>query len=106
MAATSAASVSAVLPAFNEEAIIERTVRHVADVLRRVAPDFEIIVTNDGSRDRTGEVLARLQEQDPSLRLRVVTHETNRGYGAALASGFDAAANELIFLTDGDKQFD
>jgi glycosyltransferase involved in cell wall biosynthesis len=99
-------SISAVLPAYNEEAIIERTVRHVGDVLANLTDEFEIIVTNDGSRDRTGEVLARLQESDPQLHLQVVTHESNRGYGAALASGFDAAQKDLIFLTDGDKQFD
>jgi glycosyltransferase involved in cell wall biosynthesis len=101
-----ALSISAVLPAFNEEAIIERTVRHVADVLRGLAGDFEVIVTNDGSRDATGRVLAELQARDPTLNLRVVTHERNLGYGAALASGFDAARKDLIFLTDGDKQFD
>jgi len=95
-----------VLPAYNEEAIIERTVRHVGDVLAKLTDEFEIIVTNDGSRDHTGEVLARLQESDPELHLQVVTHESNRGYGAALASGFDAAQKELVFLTDGDKQFD
>jgi len=99
-------SISAVLPAFNEEAIIERTVRHVAEVLRSLASDFEVIVTNDGSRDATGAVLADLQACEPDLHLRVVTHERNRGYGAALASGFDAARKDLIFLTDGDKQFD
>jgi len=95
-----------VLPAYNEEAIIERTVRHVADVLRRQANDFEIIVSNDGSRDNTAGVLAALQAREPDLHLRVVTHERNRGYGAALASGFDAARKDLVFLTDGDKQFD
>lgn len=97
-------SISAVLPAYNEEAIIERTVRHVADVLAGLSDDFEIIVTNDGSRDRTGAILAALQATVP--RLRVVTHPRNLGYGAALASGFDAASKELVFLTDGDKQFD
>src|SRR5215210_459824 len=91
-------SISVVLPAYNEEAIIERTVRHVAEVLRGLADDFEIIVTNDGSHDRTGAILAELQRQAPELSLRVVTHEHNRGY--------DAATKELIFLTDGDKQFD
>jgi glycosyltransferase involved in cell wall biosynthesis len=101
-----ATSISAVLPAYNEEAIIERTVRHVADVLRRLAGDFEVIVTNDGSRDATGSVLAELMQREPDLRLRVVTHPRNYGYGAALASGFDAARKDLIFLTDGDKQFD
>jgi glycosyltransferase involved in cell wall biosynthesis len=103
---TSSLSISAVLPAYNEEAIIERTVRHVAEVLSDLARDFEVIVTNDGSRDRTGELLAELQRQEPDLHLKVVTHERNRGYGAALASGFDAALKDLIFLTDGDKQFD
>jgi glycosyltransferase involved in cell wall biosynthesis len=99
-------SISAVLPAYNEEAIIERTVRHVSDVLRGLASDFEVIVTNDGSRDRTGQILADLQQREPQLHLRVVTHDHNLGYGAALASGFDAARKDLIFLTDGDKQFD
>src|ERR1700716_1929577 len=99
-------SISAVLPAYNEEGIIERTVRHVADILRSVATDFEVIVTNDGSRDRTGQVLSDLQTRQPDLHLRIVTHERNRGYGAALASGFDASHKDLVFLTDGDKQFD
>ena len=99
-------SISAVLPACNEEAIIERTVRHVAGVLSGLTNDFEVIVSNDGSRDGTGSVLDALQSAEPSLPLRVVTHEVNQGYGAALASGFDAARKDLIFLTDGDKQFD
>ena len=99
-------SISAVLPAYNEEAIIERTVRHVAGVLSGITSDFEVIVTNDGSRDSTGAVLSALQLAEPSLHLRVVTHAVNQGYGAALASGFDAARKDLIFLTDGDKQFD
>jgi glycosyltransferase involved in cell wall biosynthesis len=101
-----AMSISAVLPAYNEEAIIERTVRHVAGVLSRLTSDFEVIVTNDGSRDGTGDVLRDLQAAAPELHLRVVTHDRNRGYGAALASGFDAATKDLVFLTDGDKQFD
>src|SRR5258708_7835110 len=99
-------SISVVLPAYNEEAIIERTVRHVVEVLSGLASDFEVIVTNDGSRDRTGAVLADLQRGEPQLHLLVVTHEHNRGYGAAVASGFDAANKDLVFLTDGDKQFD
>lgn len=99
-------SISAVLPAYNEAAIIERTVRHVASVLAGLVSDFEVIVTNDGSRDKTGDILADLQAREPQLNLRIVTHERNCGYGAALASGFDAARKDLIFMTDGDKQFD
>ena len=99
-------SISVVLPAYNEEALIEDTVRHVADVLRRLVRDFEIVVTNDGSRDRTGDILAHLQSTEPALHLRAVTHRTNHGYGAALASGFDAATADLILLLDADGQFD
>jgi glycosyltransferase involved in cell wall biosynthesis len=99
-------SISAILPAYNEEAVIERSVRHVAEVLRELTDDFEIVVTNDGSRDRTGAILAGLAQDAPQLHLRTVTHERNQGYGAALASGFDAATKDLIFFTDGDKQFD
>jgi glycosyltransferase involved in cell wall biosynthesis len=99
-------SISAVLPAYDEEAIIEGTVRHVADLLRDLVDDFEIVVTNDGSKDCTGEILAELEARVPDLHLRVVTHEYNRGYGEALASGFDVATKDLIFFTDGDKQFD
>ena len=99
-------SISAVLPAYNEEALIEQTVLQVEEVLRDLTDDFEIIVINDGSRDRTGAVLAALQERRPDVPLRVVTHPRNRGYGAALASGFDLAGTELIFFTDGDQQFD
>jgi GT2 family glycosyltransferase len=98
-------SISAVMPAFNEERVIAASVRHLAATLRGLVSDFEVIVTNDGSRDRTGAVLRDLA-QDPTLCLRVVTHERNRGYGAALASGFDAARKDLIFMTDGDRQFD
>jgi glycosyltransferase involved in cell wall biosynthesis len=100
-----APSLSAILPAYNEEAIIERSTRQMAAVLSGLTSDFEIIVVNDGSHDATAEVLATLSA-DAELKLRVVTHERNRGYGAALASGFDAASKELIFFTDGDKQFD
>jgi glycosyltransferase involved in cell wall biosynthesis len=99
-------SISAVLPAYNEEALIARSVRRMAGVLRDLTADYEVIVVNDGSRDLTGEILAALPESEPELHLRVVTHPVNQGYGAALASGFDAAANELIFMTDGDEQFD
>lgn len=98
--------ISAVLPAYNEEALIERAVRRMAAVLRDLTPEFEVIVVNDGSSDLTGEILAALVETEPDLHLQTVTHPTNQGYGAALASGFDAAIRDLIFMTDGDEQFD
>jgi glycosyltransferase involved in cell wall biosynthesis len=99
-------SISAVLPAYNEQSVIEASVRHLAAVLANLVHDFEVIVTNDGSLDETGAILARVQATDPSLNLHVITHERNQGYGAALASGLNAATKQLLFFTDGDKQFD
>ena len=98
--------ISVVLPAYNEAAIIGQTVTNVAAVLRSLTDEFEIIVVDDGSRDATRTVLMELADAQPALPLRVVLHEQNQGYGAALASGFDAAHHELIFMTDGDGQFD
>ncbi len=99
-------SVSVVLPACNEEALIERTVRHVAEVVRQLVDDYEIVVVNDGSRDRTREILVRLMASEPDLHLRTICHTRNQGYGAALASGFDASRAELVLMLDADGQFD
>jgi glycosyltransferase involved in cell wall biosynthesis len=95
---------SVVLPAYNEEANIERVVRQVVAYLDPLGIDYEILPVNDGSRDRTGEILARLRQELP--RVRPQEHPQNRGYGAALRTGFDAATKRYVFYMDGDGQFD
>jgi glycosyltransferase involved in cell wall biosynthesis len=97
-------ALSVVLPAFNEEANIERVVRDCLAYLEGTGLDYELVVTNDGSRDRTGDVLNRLATEIP--RLRPQHHPQNRGYGAALRTGFDAATKRFVFYMDGDGQFD
>ena len=97
-------SISAVLPAYNEEALIAATATSMAEVLRGLVDDYEVIVVNDGSRDRTREIVEGLSAVDPHIRC--VTHPVNRGYGAALKTGFSSATKDWVFLTDGDKQFD
>ncbi|HEY8491186.1 MAG TPA: glycosyltransferase family 2 protein [Dehalococcoidia bacterium] len=97
-------TVSAVLPAYNEAENLPGLLRDLARVLPAVAGDYEIIVVDDGSTDATPQVVSRAQQAD--THVRHVRHAANQGYGAALASGFQAAVHDLIFLTDGDHQFD
>lgn len=98
-------SVSVFFPAFNDAPSLPRLVEAVFAVLRHHVSDYEVIVVNDGSTDATAEVLRQL-EQRYHPHLRVITHARNLGYGAALRSGFAAAAKEFIFYTDGDGQYD
>lgn len=98
-------SLSVFFPAYNDAASIPGLVVKAFEVLEACAPDFEVIVVNDGSQDETGCVLEELAAQK-GPRLRVITHEQNRGYGGALRSGFAAATKEFVFYTDGDGQYD
>ena len=100
----SAHSLSLFFPCWNEEATVEPLTRKAAEVLDRIGGDYEIIIVDDGSIDRTGAIADRLATENG--RIRVVHHPVNRGYGAALQSGFRAATKELVFYTDGDGQFD
>jgi len=97
-------SISAFFPCYNDEATIGRMVDAAAKTIDECNVDGEIIVINDGSTDGSAEVLAEKQRSEP--RLRIVTHEANRGYGGALLSGFAAATRQWVFYTDGDAQFD
>lgn len=92
------------LPAYDEEAALERTADALRAVLARSGRPFEIVIVNDGSADRTAAVADALARRDAAVR--VVHHPRNLGYGAALRSGFAAARLEWIFLMDADGQFD
>lgn len=96
--------VSAVLPAYNEESNLATCVSRVVQALEANATAHEVIVVDDGSRDGTAELLAQLERAIPTLK--VVTHPHNRGYGAAVRSGFDAARYPWVFMMDADNQFD
>lgn len=97
-------SVSAFFPCYNDAETIRGLVLRVDASLRRITDDYEIIVVDDGSSDSSVEVLRQLMSEVPQLR--IVEHEHNRGYGAALISGFTAATRDYVFYTDGDGQYD
>lgn len=97
-------SLTAFFPAYNDQYTIEEIVRIVAEEMRKVTGDYEVLVVDDGSRDDTGAILDRLAAELPYLR--VIHHERNLGYGAALITGFKNARKNLIFYTDGDGQYD
>jgi len=97
-------SLTAFFPAYNDQHTIEGIVRQVAEEMRKVTKNFEVLVVDDGSKDQTGVILDRLATDLPFLR--VIHHERNLGYGAALITGFKNARKDLIFYTDGDGQYD
>ncbi len=96
--------ISVVFPAFNEEENIEPVVSSALRFLPTVTDEYEIIIVDDGSKDRTGKIADELAKK--YAQILVIHHPSNKGYGAALRSGFKAAKHDLIFFTDADGQFD
>jgi glycosyltransferase involved in cell wall biosynthesis len=97
-------SISVFFPCYNEQENIERVAKSAVELLESLKLDYEIIIVNDGSKDNTGKIADKLASENP--RIKVVHHSPNKGYGAALQSGFKAATKEYVFYTDGDGQFD
>jgi glycosyltransferase involved in cell wall biosynthesis len=95
---------SVFFPAYNDSGTIASLVITAIQSARRLTPDCEIIIVNDGSADATAQIADELARTYPEVR--VVHHEWNRGYGGALRSGFAAATRDLVFYTDGDAQYD
>ena len=92
---------SVVMPVYNEQDAIAAAVEDIQQSVLSRLPAAEVIVVNDGSRDRTGAILDGLAAREPRLR---VIHQTNRGHGGALIAGLDAARGEYVFLIDSDRQ--
>jgi glycosyltransferase involved in cell wall biosynthesis len=102
--ASSAQSLTVFFPAYNDSGTIASLVITAIQCAARLTPNHEVIVVNDGSSDRTAQILDELARLYP--KFRIVTHEVNRGYGGALRSGFAAASKDIVFYTDGDAQYD
>jgi glycosyltransferase involved in cell wall biosynthesis len=96
-----------VIPAYNEENGIEVIVNRVLavqeDLKTANISDMELLVVNDGSRDRTSEIAQAIARKNPTVR--VINHPKNRGYGAALKTGFAIACGELVGFLDADGTY-
>lgn len=91
-------------PFWNEEQNLETVVNKAIPIAEKVADKWEIIMVDDGSSDKTPEIAQNMAKKDP--RLVAVSHKENRGYGAALKTGFSSAKYKLVVFNDGDGQFD
>jgi glycosyltransferase involved in cell wall biosynthesis len=96
-------SLSISFPAYNEEANIGKAIEDAVRVASRLTDDFEVVVVDDGSADRTVDVVLEYAGRYPQVRL--VDHEVNQGYGAAVFDGLAGGVKEWAFFTDGDLQF-
>ncbi len=96
--------ISAFFPCYNEEGNVARLIEKCDEALSELVSDYEIIIVNDGSKDRTREIVEEIAKQNPHVRC--VSHEKNQGYGAALYTGFKSCRYEYVFFSDGDNQFE
>jgi glycosyltransferase involved in cell wall biosynthesis len=97
-------SLSIVIPAYNEQENVKAAIEEISAVAQKLNGDYEILLVNDGSRDRTGEI-AKTELVPTIPNFRLVEHFPNRGYGGALKAGFAASIKDLIVFIPADNQF-
>ncbi len=91
-------------PAYNEEENLEKHIENVRPVLEEIAEKYELLIVDNGSTDKTGEIADELAKKYSFIR--VIHHESNRDYGGALKSGFENCRYEFICYNDSDLQYD
>ena len=97
-------SLTVFFPVYGDEATVERVTAKALRVCSEITDDFEVIIVDDGSPDRAGEIADELAARHPAVS--VIHHEQNLGYGAAVRSGLAASTKEWICFTDGDDEYD
>ena len=97
-------NVSLFVPVFNDEATVRTVTEQGVQLLRGYATNFEIIIVDDGSPDRAGEIADELAREYPGV-VRVVHHRQNRGYGAALRTGVAECRYDWVCMVDGDNEY-
>ena len=99
---TMSASLSVIIPAYNEAARLEKTLRGVVDYLRQNRPEAEVIVVDDGSTDETAALAERVFQDSGDLRTSVISYKANLGKGRAVKLGLLAARGDVALFSDAD----
>src|SRR5262245_53745702 len=94
---------SVVVPVYNEEGCLDELHRRLTEVLPQLVPAYEVVFVNDGSRDRSLEILRRLHAADPA-HVRILDFSRNFGHEAASSAGIRAAVGRAVVLMDADLQ--
>lgn len=97
-------SLTLFMPAWNEEEYVERAVSRAVKVLERLTDEWELLIINDASTDRTREIAEGLAAKDS--RIRVISHEVNQKLGGAMKTGFSSSSKDIVIYTDIDLPFD
>ncbi|OQW96250.1 MAG: hypothetical protein BWK77_05655 [Verrucomicrobia bacterium A1] len=99
-----AREISLFFPVYNDEPTVRRVTEKAIAVLSEIADRYEIVIVDDCGKDRSGQIADELAKEHPFVK--VVHHDSNLGYGAAIRSGFANTQYEWICLTDGDDEYD
>ena len=91
-------------PVYNDEATVKSVALKALSVADALGEEYEVLIIDDGSPDSSGEIARQLSNEYP--RIRLIAHDQNRGYGAALKTGFSNAKYDWICATDGDDEYD
>lgn len=97
-------NITVFFPVYSDEKTVRRVTEKALRVLKEVANEYEVLIINDGSPDDSGKVADELATEYPEVR--VIHHQTNLGYGAAIKRGLTNAKYEWICFTDGDDEYD
>lgn len=95
---------SILFPVYNDQSTVKSVIHKAVNVATQIAVDFEIIVVDDGSHDKSSDYVSELSHVYPQIKL--IKHAHNLGYGAALKTAFANASHEWICATDGDDEYD